>query len=101
MQLYYTYAQSIEKHCLVFFTVLVIINIYASVDLHGFSVEELEVDLRRKEKELYLCSRLGLFLAQEVDELINQRRGIISDHTKLLIEMQVDLNKVLFTVNLN
>ena len=47
------------------------------------------MELRRKEKELYLCSRLGLFLAQEVDELIAQRRGILSDHTKVLLELQV------------
>jgi len=58
--------------------------------LHGISVEELEVELRRKEKELYLCSKLGLFLAQEVDELITQRKGIVSDHTKLLLELQVN-----------
>nr|XP_026694708.1 uncharacterized protein LOC100181515 isoform X2 [Ciona intestinalis] len=57
-------------------------------ELHGISIEELEVELRRKEKELYLCSRLGSFLAQEVDELVSQRRGIVSDHTRLLLELQ-------------
>nr|CAB3266044.1 SH3 domain-binding protein 5-like [Phallusia mammillata] len=57
-------------------------------ELHGISVEELEVELRRKEKELYLCSKLGLFLAQEVDELVSQRRGIVSDHTRVLLELQ-------------
>ncbi|CAK8694796.1 uncharacterized protein LOC143445904 isoform X1 [Clavelina lepadiformis] len=57
-------------------------------NIHGVSVEELEVELRRKEKELYLCSRLGLFLAQEVDELVSQRRGMVSDHTRVLLELQ-------------
>ena len=53
------------------------------------TVEELEVELRRKEKELYLCSRLGLFLTQEVEELVSLRRGMLSDHTRVLLELQV------------
>jgi len=60
------------------------------LELIGYSVEELEVELRRKEKELYLCSRLGLFLAQEVEELVSQRRGLLSDHTRLLLELHND-----------
>lgn len=63
-------------------------NSFCTIELHGISVEELEVELRRKEKELYLCSKLGLFLAQEVDELVSQRRGIVSDHTRVLLELQ-------------
>ena len=63
--------------------------LFIGSELNGITVEELEVELRRKEKELYLCSKLGLFLAQEVDELITQRKGIVSDHTKLLLELQV------------
>ena len=68
---------------------IIIYNKLVCLELHGISVEELEVELRRKEKELYLCSKLGLFLAQEVDELIAQRKGIVSDHTKMLLELQV------------
>jgi len=57
-------------------------------DISGTTPEELEVELRRKEREIYLCSRLGNFLAEEMQELVEQRKGVSSDHTKALLELQ-------------
>ena len=42
-----------------------------------------------KEKELYICSKLAHFLAKEVEELVDQRKVFLLDHTRMLLELQV------------
>lgn len=50
--------------------------------------EDLETENEKQAKELYLCSELGVFLAQELDELLMEQKNLVNDHTRMLLDLQ-------------
>lgn len=50
---------------------------------------QLEEELAIQEKALFLCSELGVFLVQEVNNLLMQKKNLVNDHTKVLLDLQV------------
>ncbi|XP_039271737.2 uncharacterized protein LOC120346142 isoform X1 [Styela clava] len=54
----------------------------------GSCFDDLEEENEKQEKELYLCSELGVFLAQELEELLMQQKNLVNDHTRMLLDLQ-------------